>query len=63
LTFLPDTYSSQTVLQNFGRSIVQFAAEAEKDDAVLLCYDRDALLELGVMLLHMLRERAKEKVS
>ena len=55
--FLPDTHSSTQVLVNFGRSVVEFAATTEEGDEVLLCYDRDALLELGIMLLHVLKTK------
>jgi len=56
-SLLPDTYSTNQVLTNFGRSVVEFAAQADDDDEVILCYNRDALLELGVMLLHVLKTK------
>ena len=55
--FLPDTHSTTEVLINFGRSVVEFASQAEDHEEVMLCYDRAALLELGIMLLHVLKSQ------
>lgn len=63
MNFALDNNTVSTVLNNFGRTVVQFAADAECDDVVMLRYDRDALLELGLMILHVLRERAEQELE
>jgi hypothetical protein len=63
MQFALDNATVDTVLNNFGRTVVQFAADAECDDVVTLRYDRDALLELGLMILHVLRERAEQELD
>ena len=55
--FLPDTYSTTEVLTNFGRTVVECASQASDDEVIVLQYDRAALLELGVMLLHVLKTK------
>ena len=61
--FPADTHSAQEILSNFGHSIVQFAASADSGDDVTICYYRDALIELGVMLLTILRKYGEKKSS
>jgi len=60
---LPDDFTIEQIIRNFGRHLLTMAANSPIDEDVYLRYDRDVLIEVSAMIEKYIVNHNKESAS